>query len=60
VVLAMTTNTAPGDDGLPEKSFNQMQEEGFAVFPSVGRASTALFRVYNYYRRSRRGTRISA
>jgi len=60
VVLAMTTNTAPGDDGLPEKSFNQMQEAGFAVFPSVGRASTALFRVYNYYQRRRRGKRSSA
>ena len=58
VVLALTTNTAPGDDGLPEKSFKQMMEAGFAVFPTVGRASTALFRAYNYYRRRRRGSGI--
>jgi acyl-CoA synthetase (NDP forming) len=51
VVLALTTNTAPGDDGLPEKSFNRMLEAGLAVFPSVLRASTAVFRAYNYYRR---------
>jgi len=60
VALAMTTNTVPGDDGLPEKSFNQMQEAGFAAFPSVGRASAALFHVYNYYRHRRRAARISA
>lgn len=57
VVLAITTNTAPGDDGLPEKSFDLAQKAGFAVFPSVGRASTALFRVYNYYRLRRPGKR---
>ena len=60
VVLAMTTNTVPGDDGLPEKSFNQMQGAGFAAFPSVGRASSALFHVYNYYRRRRHTARITA
>jgi acyl-CoA synthetase (NDP forming) len=51
VVLAMNTNTAPGDDGLPEKSFNRMLEAGFAVFPSVERAATALNRVYKYCQR---------
>jgi acyl-CoA synthetase (NDP forming) len=60
VVLAITTNTAPGDDGLPEKSFNKAQEAGFAVFPSVGRASTALFRVYNYCQFRKRGTQKPA
>lgn len=59
VVLAMTTNTAPGDDGLPEKSFNRMQEAGLAVFPSVSRASTAMFRAYKYYRRRSRANRDS-
>ncbi len=49
VVLVLNTNTAPGDDGLPEKSFNRMLEAGFAVFPSVERATTAIFRVYTYY-----------
>jgi hypothetical protein len=58
-VLAMTTNTAPGDDGLPEKSFNRMLEAGLAVFPSVLRASTAVFRAYNYYKRRRRANRDS-
>jgi len=58
VVLAMTTNTVPGDDGLPEKSFNRMLEAGLAVFPSVARASIAVFRAYNYYRnRGRANTR---
>jgi len=60
VVLAMTTNTAPGDDGVPEKAFNQMIAAGLAVFPSVGRASTALFRAYSYYRRRRLGRRHRA
>ena len=59
VVLTMTTNTAPGDDGVPEKSFNQMTAAGLAVFPSVARASTALFRAYNYYRRCRRANKGS-
>ena len=59
VVLTMTTNTAPGDDGVPEKSFNQMTAAGLAVFPSVARASTALFRAYNYYRRRRRANKGS-
>jgi acyl-CoA synthetase (NDP forming) len=59
VALAITTNTAPGDDGLPEKAFNQAQEAGLAVFPSVGRASTALLRAYNYYRRRRRANQGS-
>jgi acyl-CoA synthetase (NDP forming) len=49
VVLVMNTNTVPGDDGLPEKSFNRALEAGFAVFPSVERAATAVFRVYRYY-----------
>jgi acyl-CoA synthetase (NDP forming) len=49
VVLVMNTNTAPGDDGLSEKSFNRAVEAGFAVFPSVRRAATAVFRVYTYY-----------
>lgn len=49
-VLVMNTNTAPGDDGLPEKSFNRAMEAGYAVFPSVERAATAVFRVYSYYR----------
>ena len=49
VVLVMNTNTAPGDDGLPEKSFNRALEAGFAVFPSVERAATAIFRAYSYY-----------
>jgi acyl-CoA synthetase (NDP forming) len=48
VVLVMNTNTAPGDR-LPEKSFNRALEAGFAVFPSVERAATAVFRVYKYY-----------
>jgi acyl-CoA synthetase (NDP forming) len=49
VVLVMNTNTAPRDDRLPEKSFNRVLEAGFAVFPSVKRAATAVFRVYKYY-----------
>jgi len=54
VVLVMNTNTAHGDDGLAEKSFNRALEAGFAVFPSVERAATAVFRVYGYYQRKRR------
>ena len=53
VVLVMNANTAPGDDGLPEKSFNRALEAGFAVFPSVERAATAVFRVYQYYQRKK-------
>lgn len=49
VVLVMNTNTAPGDDGLPEKTFDGMVKAGFAVFPSVERAAVALKRVYAYY-----------
>jgi acyl-CoA synthetase (NDP forming) len=49
VVLVMNANTAPGDDGLPEKSFNRALEAGFAVFPSVERAAKAVYRVYQYY-----------
>lgn len=56
VVIAMTVNTMPGDDGLPEKSFIELQEAGFAVFPSADRAALALTRVYNYYQwRGKRG-----
>ncbi|MCX5996305.1 MAG: CoA-binding protein [Chloroflexi bacterium] len=59
VVLVMNTNTAPGDDGLPEKSFNRALEAGYAVFPSVERAATAVFRVYQHYRsKSKPGNRI--
>ncbi len=50
-VMAMNVNTAPGDDGLPEKSFQRLLDAGFAVFPSVARASTAVVRAYEYYRR---------
>jgi len=57
VVMAMNVNTAPGDDGLPEKAFQQMLDAGFAAFPSVARASTALVRAYGYYRR-RAGMRL--
>jgi len=53
VVLVMNANTAPGDDGLPEKSFNRALEAGFAVFPSVERAAKAVYRVYQYYQRKK-------
>jgi acyl-CoA synthetase (NDP forming) len=53
VVLVMNANTAPGDDGLPEKSFNRALEAGFAVFPSVERAAKAVFRVFQYYQRKK-------
>jgi len=54
VVLVMTTNTSHGTDGLPEKSFNRLIEAGFAVFPSVERAATAVSRAYGYYQRKSR------
>jgi len=60
VALAMTINTVHGDDGLPEKAFKQVLDAGYAVFPSVGRASTAIFRAYNYYRNRRNSRRDSA
>jgi acyl-CoA synthetase (NDP forming) len=59
VVMAMMVNTVPGDDGLPEKSFQRLLDAGFAAFPSVARASTALVRANGYYRR-RAGRRGSA
>ena len=60
VVLVMNTNTAHGVDGLAEKSFERALEAGFAVFPSVGRAATAVFRVYQYYQRKNKpGSRIN-
>ena len=48
-VLSMNVNTMPGEDGLPEKCFNQIANAGYAVFPSASRAATALARVYHYY-----------
>jgi hypothetical protein len=56
-VMAMNVNTVPGDDGLPEKSFQRLIDAGFAAFPSVTRAATAVVRAYAYYRRrsGRRG-----
>ena len=51
VVMAMNVNTVPGDDGLPEKSFQRLLDAGFAAFPTVARAATALVRAYGYYRR---------
>jgi acyl-CoA synthetase (NDP forming) len=49
VVAALNVNTMPGDDGLPEQSFNRIIEAGIAAFPSVERAATAVYRVYRYY-----------
>jgi len=49
VVVALSVNTMPGDDGLPERSFKKLLDAGVAVFPSVQRAATALYRVYQYY-----------
>jgi len=51
VVMAMNVNTVPGDDGLPEKSFQRLLDADFAAFPTVARAATALVRAYGYYRR---------
>ncbi len=48
-VIALNVNTVSGDDGLPEKSFSRMVDEGFAVFPSARRAAIAVSRVYQYY-----------
>jgi hypothetical protein len=50
-VIVLNMNTLSCDDGLPEKSFKEMVEKGFAVFPTVERAAMALKRVYRYYRR---------
>lgn len=48
-VVALTVNTMPGADGLPERSFQKMVDAGLAVFPSVQRAATAVHRVYQYH-----------
>lgn len=50
-VIVLNMNTLSCDDGLPEKSFKEMVEKGFAVFPTTDRAATALNRVYQYYQR---------
>ena len=54
VVLVMTTNTSHGVDGLAGKSFIRLIEAGFAAFPSVERAATAVFRAFGYYQRKSR------
>jgi hypothetical protein len=50
-VIVLNMNTLSCDDGLPEKSFKEMVEKGFAVFPTTDRAAMALNRVYLYYQR---------
>jgi acyl-CoA synthetase (NDP forming) len=50
-VIVLNMNTLSFDDGLPEKSFKEMVEKGFAVFPTTERAAMALKRVYRYYLR---------
>jgi len=50
VVAALNTNTISGDDGMPEQFFKRAIEAGIAVFPSVERAATAIYRVYQYHR----------
>jgi acetyl-CoA synthetase (ADP-forming) len=47
-IAALNVNTVSGDDGLPEQSFNRLSDAGIATFPSVARAATALYRVYQY------------
>ncbi len=50
-VIVLNMSTLSNDDGLPEKSFKEMVDKGFAVFPTTHRAATALKRVYQYYQR---------
>jgi hypothetical protein len=50
-VIVLNMNTLSVDDGLPEKSFKEMVEKDFAVFPTIDRAAMALNRVYQYYQR---------
>ena len=50
-VIVLNMNTLSVDDGLPEKSFKEMVEKDFAVFPTTDRAAMALNRVYQYYQR---------
>ncbi|MCX6004211.1 MAG: CoA-binding protein [Chloroflexi bacterium] len=48
-VVALSVNTMPGDDGLPERSFKKLLDAGLAVFPSVESAATAVYRVHQYH-----------
>ena len=49
VVAVLNVNTVSGDDGLPQQHFNRLIESGIAAFPSVERAATALYRIYQYH-----------